>query len=211
VKARGGAERTLELGAQRTTARQRDNVIKPAGAHGPRASNAIGVPPLRHSCTSFGTCRTEASVVDAVECAEVLARRRTLVLLAVAFASVDLTHKLVVHADYHHVRTRYMAFAMVAVITGLVTFVPRVPSRAALLGAAVAIGGALGNLCSLFIWARQGVPDPLVVRGETTGLAFNLADVFAVVGGTVMICAVLIHGMRRPSAFADRPSARRVA
>jgi lipoprotein signal peptidase len=138
-------------------------------------------------------------------------RRQRLLLLAVAFACIDLTHKFVVHADYHHVRSRYVAFAMVAVITGLVTLVPRVPSTAALLGASVAVGGALGNLCSLFIWSHRGVPDPLVVQGGTTGLAFNLADVFAVVGGIVMVSAVVVHGMRRQAALAERPSARRVA
>jgi lipoprotein signal peptidase len=138
-------------------------------------------------------------------------RRRTLVLLAVAFASVDLTHKLVVHADYHHVRSPYVAFLMVGVIAGLVAFVPRVPSRAALLGAAVAVGGALGNLCSLFMWGDRGVPDPLVLRSGTIGLAFNLADVFAVVGGTVMISGIVIHALRCQAAAPERPSTRRVA
>jgi lipoprotein signal peptidase len=141
----------------------------------------------------------------------VRARRRTLVLLAVAFASVDLTHKFVVPADYHHVRSPYVAFLMVGVIAGLVAFVPRVPSRAALLGASVAVGGALGNLCSLFIWGGRGVPDPLVVQGATMGLAFNLADVFAVVGGTVMIAGIIIHALRCQPAAPERPSARRVA
>jgi lipoprotein signal peptidase len=138
-------------------------------------------------------------------------RRQRLVLLALAFASVDLVHKLVVHADYHHVRSMYVALAMVAVIVGLIVFVPRVQSRTALAGAAVAVGGALGNLCSLFIWAGRGVPDPLVVQGATRGLAFNLADVFAVVGDIVMIAALIAHGLRRPTAFGKQASARRVA
>jgi lipoprotein signal peptidase len=141
----------------------------------------------------------------------VRARRQTLVLIALALASVDLTHKLVVHADYHHVRSRYVAFVMVAVIAGLVTLVPRVPSRAALLGAAISVGGALGNLCSLFIWGGRGVPDPLVVRGETMGLAFNLADVFAVVGGIVMISAIVLHALRSQATLAEPRSVRRVA
>jgi lipoprotein signal peptidase len=139
------------------------------------------------------------------------APRQTLVLLALGVAAVDLTHKLVVHADYHHVRSRYVAIAMIAVIAGLVVLVPRVPSRAALLGGAAAVGGALGNLCSLLIWGGRGVPDPLVLQVETTGLAFNLADVFAVVGGIVMITAVVVQGLRRQAALADRQSVRRVA
>jgi lipoprotein signal peptidase len=141
----------------------------------------------------------------------VLARRQTLVLIALGFASVDLTHKLVVHADYHHVRSHYVAFAMVAVIAGLVTLVPRIPSRAALLGAAISVGGALGNLSSLFIWGARGVPDPLVIRGATTGLAFNLADVFAVVGGIVMISAIVLHALRSQATPAERSTVRRVA
>lgn len=138
------------------------------------------------------------------------ARRQTLVLIAVAFACIDLTHKFLVHADYHHVRPRYTAVAMVAVIAGLITLVPRVPSRAALVGAAIAVGGALGNMSSLFIWGAQGVPDPLVVQAHTIGLAFNLADVFAIVGGTVMIAALVLHGLRH-AAPAEPHSARRPA
>jgi lipoprotein signal peptidase len=127
----------------------------------------------------------------------VRARRRTLLLLALALASIDVTHKLVVHADYHHVRSPLVAFVMIAVIAGIVAFVPRIPSRTALVGGAVAVGGALGNLFSLFIWAGTGVPDPLVVQGATRGLAFNLADVFAVVGDVLMITAIVVHGLRR--------------
>jgi lipoprotein signal peptidase len=141
----------------------------------------------------------------------VRARRQTLVLIALAFASVDLTYKLVVHADYHHVRSPYVAFAMIAVIAGLVTLVPRVPSRAALLGAAISVGGALGNLSSLFIWGGRGVPDPLVIRGASAGLAFNLADVFAVVGGIVMISAIVVHALRSQATPAERQTVRRVA
>jgi lipoprotein signal peptidase len=134
----------------------------------------------------------------------VRARRRTLILVAVACATIDVTHKLVVHADSHHVRSPYIALAMLAVIVGLVSFVPRVPSRAAVLGAAVAVGGALGNLLSLFIWGARGVPDPLVLQGATDGIAFNLADVFAVAGDLVMIAAVTLHGLRQRRVLEQR-------
>jgi lipoprotein signal peptidase len=132
------------------------------------------------------------------------ARRQALVLLAVVFATIDLTHKLVVHAQYHHVRSPYVTVAMVAVIVGLVSFVPRVPSRTTLVGAAVAVGGALGNLLSLFIWGGHGVPDPLVVQGASNGIAFNLADVFAVAGDVVMIAAVALYGLRHRAMLEQR-------
>jgi lipoprotein signal peptidase len=119
-----------------------------------------------------------------------------LITIAVVFATIDLVYKLATHADYHHVRSRFAAFAIGAVVLGLVVFVPRVPSRIAVFGAAVAAGGALGNLVSLFMWS-QGVPDPIVVQGATRGIAFNLADVFAFTGDALLLSAVVVHGVRR--------------
>jgi lipoprotein signal peptidase len=123
--------------------------------------------------------------------------RRRLELLAIAFvfAAIDLTYKLTTPADYHHARSRFAALMIGVVVLGLVVFVPRVPSRVAVFGAAVAAGGALGNLVSLFVWA-QGVPDPLVVQGATRGVAFNLADVFAFTGDVLLLSAVVVHGLR---------------
>jgi lipoprotein signal peptidase len=122
-------------------------------------------------------------------------RRLELIVIALVFASIDLSYKLTTPADYHHARSRVAALAIAAVVLGLIVFVPRVPSRVALFGAAVAAGGALGNLVSLFVW-EQGVPDPLVVQGATRGIAFNLADVFAFTGDVLLLSAVLVHGLR---------------
>jgi len=116
-------------------------------------------------------------------------------MIALVFASIDLSYKLTTPADYHHARSRVAALAIAAVVLGLVVFVPRVPSRVAVFGAAVAAGGALGNLVSLFVW-QQGVPDPLVVQGATRGVAFNLADVFAFTGDVLLLSAVVVHGVR---------------
>ena len=55
--------------------------------------------------------------------------------------------------------------------------------------------GALGNLVSLLVWS-QGVPDPLVVSGTLHGVAFNLADLFAVTGDALLLSAVVLHGIR---------------
>lgn len=115
---------------------------------------------------------------------------------ALVFASVDLLHKAFVPAGIHHARTPYVTLVMAALIASLVILVPRLPSNAAAVGAGVACGGALGNLVSLLAWA-QGVPDPIVVVGATYGLAFNLADVFAVGGDALLLSAVILHGLQR--------------
>ncbi len=91
---------------------------------------------------------------------------------------------------------------MAALIAALVVLVPRLPSNVAAVGAGVACGGALGNLVSLLAWT-QGVPDPFVVVGATYGLAFNLADLFAVAGDSLLLSAVILLGLRRRAALRE--------
>jgi len=122
-------------------------------------------------------------------------RRTLLVCTAVSFAAIDLVHKSVAAADFHHARTPFVAVVIGTVIAALVVLVPRVPSNAAACGAGIACGGALGNLVSLFAWS-QGVPDPLVVAGSMHGVAFNLADLFAIAGDALLLSAVILHGIR---------------
>jgi len=122
-------------------------------------------------------------------------RRTLLVCIAVSFAAIDLVHKSLAPTEFHHARTPFVALIMSAVIAALVALVPRVPSNAAAVGAGIACGGALGNLISLLAWS-QGVPDPLVVAGAAHGLAFNLADLFAIAGDALLLSAVVLHGMR---------------
>ena len=130
-------------------------------------------------------------------------RRLELIAIALVFATIDISYKLTTPADYHHARSRLAALAIAGVVLGLIVFVPRVPSRVAVFGAAVAAGGALGNLVSLFVW-QQGVPDPLVVQGATHGIAFNLADVFAFTGDLVLLSAVVVHGARQRERLRER-------
>jgi lipoprotein signal peptidase len=122
-------------------------------------------------------------------------RRTLLVCIAVSFAAIDLVHKTFTPAEFHHARTPFVALIMAAVIAALVVLVPRVPSNTATCGAGIACGGALGNLVSLLAWS-QGVPDPLVFSGTLHGIAFNLADLFAITGDAVLLSAVVLHGIR---------------
>ena len=91
---------------------------------------------------------------------------------------------------------------MAALIVALVLLVPKLPSNIAAVGAGVACGGALGNLVSLLAWS-EGVPDPLIVAGATRGLAFNLADLFAVCGDAVLLSAVVVLGVQRRAALRE--------
>ena len=127
---------------------------------------------------------------------KVQSRRALLLAAALTCAAIDLLHKALTHAEFHHARTPYITLVMAALIAALVALVPRLPSTAAALGAGVACGGALGNLVSLLAWP-QGVPDPLVLVGATHGLAFNLADLFAVFGDTLLLSAVILHGLQQ--------------
>jgi lipoprotein signal peptidase len=130
----------------------------------------------------------------------VQARRALLICTALVFAAIDLMHKTLTYAQFHHARTPYVTLVMGALIAALVVLVPRLPSNAAAIGAGIACGGALGNLVSLLAWT-QGVPDPFVVAGATHGLAFNLADLFAVGGDSVLLSVVILLGLQRRAAL----------
>lgn len=127
-------------------------------------------------------------------------RRVVLVVTALIFGAADLLHKAVTPAEFHHARTPYVTLVMGALIVALVILVPKLPSNVAAVGAGIACGGALGNLVSLLAWA-QGVPDPFVVVGATHGLAFNLADLFAVSGDALLLSAVILLGLQRRAAL----------
>ena len=129
-------------------------------------------------------------------------RRTLLVCIAISFALIDLVHKSFVPAEFHHARTPFIALIMVAVIAALIVLVPRVPSNAAACGAGIARGGALGNFISLLAWS-QGVPDPLVVSGTQHGVAFNLADLFAITGDALLLSAIVLYGIRHRASLRE--------
>jgi len=127
-------------------------------------------------------------------------RRLLLVCTALLFAAIDLVYKSFAYAEFHHARTPYVTLLMGALISALVVLVPRLPSNIAAVGAGIACGGALGNLVSLLAWS-QGVPDPFVIAGATHGLAFNLADLFAIGGDSVLLSVVILLGLQRRAAL----------
>lgn len=115
--------------------------------------------------------------------------------LAVSLAAVDLVEKALDRTrpfDYHSRSPTWAATSALLVVAAF--GLAHLRSRAVAVSAGVMAGGVLANLISAL--GRDGrVPNPIVVGTKTAGVAFNLADVFAVVGTltlTVSVAAVLV-------------------
>jgi lipoprotein signal peptidase len=68
------------------------------------------------------------------------------------------------------------------------------PSTVIAVGAGVALGGAVGNLASRYLWARQGGSPDFIPFGD--GSTGNLADVSIMVGGAVMVLGSVVWLVR---------------
>jgi hypothetical protein len=123
-----------------------------------------------------------------------------LVVTAAGLAAADLTVKIAVSTpawDFHRRSHAWVALSLALLVGALL--LTRLPSRAVAIAAGVMSGGVLGNLISAR-WHDNRVPNPLVLGDGAGGVAFNLADVFALVGIlllTVSLCAVTIRHRAR--------------
>ena len=129
-------------------------------------------------------------------------RRRAAILLAMALplASLDLLHKALATTPawgYHERGAAWIA------LSGCVAFgslaLVRVPSQAVAAAAGLLAAGALGNGIAALAWER-GIPNPLVWESSTHVAAFNLADVFTLVGISflmVLLGSLMIRNRER--------------
>ncbi len=122
-----------------------------------------------------------------------LDRRRLLIVVASLLTAVDLGQKATAPV-YGHPRGVLYLFVATAITAVLVLFVPRVPSRALAVAGGVAAAGAFGNLVSALVW-RGGIPNPIVV-GD---LAFNVADLCAVIGAIALVLGAVLFALRHPA------------
>jgi lipoprotein signal peptidase len=120
-------------------------------------------------------------------------RRAVLLAVATVLTAVDLAEKAGRPA-YGHPRSALYVVAGTAAAAALVALVPRVPSVALSVCAGVASAGALGNAVSAVVW-RGGVPNPILV-GD---VAFNVADVCAVVGAFGLVGGAALFALRHPA------------
>jgi hypothetical protein len=65
----------------------------------------------------------------------------------------------------------------------------RIPSALIPPAAGVLTGGLLGNALSAS-WNEMRVPNPIVLAGDRTTIAFNLADVWTLVGIGVLVATI---------------------
>ena len=118
------------------------------------------------------------------------------VIPGAALASVDLFVKATLPTAswaFHHRSNSWVALSVVLLIGGLV--LAFLPSRAVALAGGVLCGGVIGNLVS----ARADgnwVPNPLTIGSYGGGIAFNLADVFFVLGEVLLMTALIVEVLR---------------
>jgi lipoprotein signal peptidase len=122
-------------------------------------------------------------------------RRLIAAVAALAAAAVDLGLKVGAGPAPEHERPVGIVVLSAAIAVALVAIVPRLPSQAAALAAGLGAGGALGNALSAVVFGA--VPDPIVANA----IAFNAADVFAVVGAGGMVAATVAYAARHPGAL----------
>jgi hypothetical protein len=116
---------------------------------------------------------------------------------AVALASVDLVVKAKVPTEWWAFHHRSQAWVVLSILVLLgVCLLTLVPSRAVAIAAGVMSGGAIGNLVSARA-DENWVPNPLVIGNYQQGIAFNLADVFFLVGIVLLMAALIVTIVHR--------------
>jgi hypothetical protein len=115
---------------------------------------------------------------------------------AVVLMAADLSVKAAVPTAAWHFHERSHAWEALCVVLLLGALaLARIPSWAVAVGAGVMSGGVAGNLLS----ARTNdsrVPNPLVLGDYTNGIAFNVADVFIVVGNLILMFSLIVVTIR---------------
>jgi lipoprotein signal peptidase len=116
-----------------------------------------------------------------------LRRAALLLTVAVPLAGADLLHKAVgttPHWAYHPRGAAWIALSAAVILACLA--LSRVPSVGIVAAAGLLAAGAAGNGIAAVAWER-GIPNPIVWESGSHLAAFNLADVFTLVGIALLL------------------------
>jgi lipoprotein signal peptidase len=125
-----------------------------------------------------------------------MTRQATVLAVALPLAVADLVWKGVATTPawaYHPRSPGWLLLCLLLVIGALV--VVRVPSAVVPLAAGLLAGGVLGNALSA-AWNGLRVPDPIIAVAGTSVIAFNLADVFTLIGIISLTSALAVALIR---------------
>ena len=129
-----------------------------------------------------------------------LRRAALLLSVAVPLAGADLLHKAAATTPewaYHPRGGAWVALSASVFLACLA--LSRVPSAGVAAGAGLLAAGAAGNGIAAVAWER-GIPNPIVWESGSHLAAFNLADVFTVLGIAlllVLLSSVTIRNRER--------------
>jgi hypothetical protein len=118
--------------------------------------------------------------------------RRVGIVLAVALplVAVDLWLKSAYPTEPWAYHERSLAWLLLSLfLLASLMFVARIPSALVPPAAGVLTAGLLGNVLSAS-WNNMRVPNPIVLSGERTTVALNLADVWALAGIFLLVAAI---------------------
>jgi hypothetical protein len=124
-------------------------------------------------------------------------------LLALPLVAADLWLKekaLTPDWAYHQRSLAWVALCMGLV--PLLVVLTRIPDALIPPAAAVLLAGLLGNLLSALTNGLE-VPNPILVRGDGGELAFNLADLYSIVGVALLVATISVWLVRNRQLLPD--------
>ena len=116
--------------------------------------------------------------------------------VALPLAAADLLVKASEPTETWAYHERSLGWLALSVSLLAVLFaIARIPSMFVAPAAGIVAGGVLGNSLSA-AWNGMEVPNPLIIGGNEAIVAFNLADIWALAGIFLLMCAIGIWLIR---------------
>ncbi len=131
----------------------------------------------------------------------------TLLIVALPVTAADLWVKALTTTPWwaYHERSPLWAVLCIALLPTLVA-VTRIPAPFAAAAAGLLIAGVLGNVGSALANGFL-VPNPFIINGEQATIAFNLADVAAMLGIALLTGSLAVWLVRNRDQLRTRDAA----